>query len=241
MPPAQEPNNEEARLNALRDYQVLDTAPEQCFDDFTCLAAHICQTPISLISLIDSDRQWFKSSVGLDVQQTHRDVAFCSHAILKPEKLMVVPDTHEDERFRSNPLVLEDPNIRFYAGAPLVTPKGLALGTLCAIDRVPRELSEQQLNALLALSRRVVAQLELRRVSLSLADALDKITILEGLLPICIYCRRVRNDKGYWTQVDDYLRQNSDLEFIQEMCVGCFQNNRESADPSASGTPFVES
>lgn len=225
MPAAQKPTTEEIRLLALHQYQILDTEPEECFDDFTQLASQICETPISLISLIDSNRQWFKSTVGLDARETDRDMAFCGHAILEPQEMLIVPDAFEDQRFRDNPLVLGDPNIRFYAGAPLVTSQGFALGTLCAIDHVPRSLSDRQQNALSALSRRVVAQLELRKVTASLAEALDKISVLEGLLPICVHCRRVRNDKGYWSQVDDYLREHSDLEFVQEMCVGCFEVN----------------
>lgn len=153
---------EAARLTALRSYDILDTGPEKSFDDLTSLASHVCETPIALISLVDSDRQWFKSKVGLDLSQTSRDIAFCSHAIEQPD-LFVIRDATQDERFSSNPLVVSEPQIRFYAAMPVFSSDGEhALGTLCVIDREPRDLDERQTEALRALARQVQAQLELR-------------------------------------------------------------------------------
>jgi GAF domain-containing protein len=163
--------NESARTEALHKYAILDTEPEQAFDDFVLLASFICKTPIALISLVDEDRQWFKSKIGLSLSETARDVAICATAIQQPD-VFVVPDTLNDERFRNNPLVVAEPNIRFYAGAPLIDEEGHALGTICVIDRIPREFAADQRAALKALSRLVLAQLEFRRNLMLLKEAL---------------------------------------------------------------------
>jgi two-component system, sensor histidine kinase and response regulator len=155
------PENEAARLAALRGLGILDTPPELAYDELCTLAAHICQAPIALISFVDEDRQWFKSRVGWTAEESCRDVAFCAHAILQPD-LLVVPDARADERFANNPLVTSPPSIRFYAGAPLVTAAGHALGTLCVLDHKPRELTAEQARALRALSHQVMAHVHLR-------------------------------------------------------------------------------
>ena len=166
--PAPLPFNEARRLQALHAYDLLDTVEEQAYQDFTTLASAVCRAPIALISLIDSERQWFKSKVGLDVSETPRDSAFCAHAILRPGETMEVPDALQDPRFATNPLVHGDPHIRFYAGAPILTPDGLPLGTVCIIDREPRRLLSVERQALESLARQVVTQLELSRARATL-------------------------------------------------------------------------
>ncbi|WP_009630684.1 GAF domain-containing sensor histidine kinase [Synechocystis sp. PCC 7509] len=164
------PDNEAQRLKALYGCKILDTASEQAFDDITRLAAQICGTPISLVSLVEAERQWFKSKVGLEAIETSRDVSFCAHAILQPD-ILIVSDTLVDKRFATNPLVTSDPQIRFYAGVPLFSPQGYALGTLCVIDFVSRKLSQEQVEALRILGRQASSQIELRCNLVNLVSA----------------------------------------------------------------------
>jgi GAF domain-containing protein len=218
------PTQEAARLEVLHQYHLLDTPPENSYDDITKLATYICDVPIALISLVDADRQWFKSRVGLEVNETSRDISFCAHAILE-RTMMVVHDALQDQRFADNPLVTCAPGIRFYAGAPLITPSGQAIGTLCVIDRDPRELSEDQQQALAALARQVVVQIELRRILTQLADSLEKIRLMEGLIPICSYCKGIRNDQGYWSTIEKFIEQHSDVGFTHGVCNDCMRQH----------------
>jgi len=219
------PANEAERLKALREYHILDTETEQSYDDITTLAAHICGVPIAMISLVDEFRQWFKSKVGIEQPETSREVAFCAHAILQNQPF-VVRDATRDKRFADNVLVTGEPHIRFYAGIPLVNPEGLALGTLCVVDRQPRRLSAEQQQALQALSRQVMALLELRRVAARLADALAQVKTLQGLLPICAWCKRIRDDKGYWSQVEKYFHDHTGADFSHGICPECLKKVR---------------
>lgn len=159
------PENEANRQAALKAYQILDTLSEAEYDEITALASFICETPISLISLIDDHRQWFKSNLGIDVTETPKEIAFCAHAINDPKNPLVVEDARKDERFFDNPLVTEQPNVVFYAGIPLVNEDGFALGTLCVIDQKPKELKPAQLKALQLLANQLMKLLELRKKS----------------------------------------------------------------------------
>ncbi|HEV7643745.1 MAG TPA: diguanylate cyclase [Pyrinomonadaceae bacterium] len=203
------PVDEEARLAALREHQILDTPGEQEYDDITFLAAQICGTPIASIALIDEDRSWPKSIIGFDVGNTPRKDAFCAHTIMYSSP-MVVPDALLDERFANNPFVTSEPFIRFYAGAPLFTRENLALGTLCVIDRKPREITPQQLDGLQALARQVSLRLELRRASLMLQKAnaeLEDLSLHDDLTGLY-------NRRGF------FLHAEQQLKLFRERKVG---------------------
>src|SRR6185503_3946259 len=187
--------DEKRRLRNLQSYRVLDTPPEQAFDDFTLLASHICSTPIALVSLIDENRVWLKSKVGLEVSEIPRDVCFCSHAILDPSQPLIVSDACADPRFSRNPLVTGDPHIRFYAGVPLVSPEGFPLGTMCVMDREPRELKPVQMECLRAIARQVIEHLMLRR---SMKDQLQAVM-------------RLQEAQAALTQAEDLMENASDM------------------------------
>lgn len=172
------PYNEADRLAALYSLNVLDSAPEKDFDDIVALAASICDAPISMVSLIDHDRQWFKAGIGTHLTETTRDLSFCAHTILGTD-LMTVPDARADARFAGNPAVTAEGGVRSYAGAPLITSDGFGLGALCVFDAEPRRFEAEQLQALRALARQVTSQLELRRYAVSLAGTTARLQELE--------------------------------------------------------------
>ena len=185
LPPI--PTDEQQRLQTLASYAVMDTPEEPAFDDLVKLAGRICDAPIALVSLVDAERQWFKARIGLEAHETSRDHSFCAHAIGHPSEPMVVEDALEDPRFRDNPLVQGEPNIRFYAGVPMVAPDGQPMGSFCVIDRRPRSLSDAQLQMLRLLAREAMAQLELRRQGLELDRLVRQYkgimdTLVEGVL-----------------------------------------------------------
>ena len=230
------PNDLQNRLAALAAYDIMDSPPEQMFDDITRLASYICATPIALITLLDASRQWFKSKVGFQSDSTPIEQAFCAHAIAQKD-VLIVRDATLDARFSANSLVTSDPNIRFYAGAQLVTPDGVALGTLCAIDSVPRDLWPEQISALETLARQVVHILELRKIIADLKAARDekedaerKVGMLESLIPLCSWCRKIRCDDDSWQTVETYIARNSPSRVTHGICPACAEVAK--SDPS---------
>tara|TARA_B100001250_G_scaffold358776_1_gene335276 strand:+ start:1618 stop:2232 length:615 start_codon:yes stop_codon:yes gene_type:complete len=169
------------------------------------------------MSLVDADKQWFKSRYGFETQETSRDVSFCAHVITTPEPL-IIEDALLDERFKSNPLVVEEPKISLYAGFPLQTPNDQRIGTLCVIDRKPGHLSDLQHQIMEALSRQVVSFLELRKRSICLLDALSNINKMEGIITKCSYCKEVRDTNGQWQHLEKYLSKITDIRFSHGVC-----------------------
>ena len=219
-------NDEARRLAALRQYSLVDLSPERAFDDLTALAARICEAPISLISLVDERRQWFKSKIGLSFRQIPRDISFCRYTILQPD-IFIVPDAAQDERFAGDPLVTGRAHIRFYAGAPLLTRDGQALGTLCIMDRVPRQLKPSQQEALSALSRQVMAQLELHRNTRELAESDTRLFQVLRSCPVALAINRMSDGTFVdvnsvfsrvvgWTREDVIGHTASELHIVEE-------------------------
>lgn len=212
------------RLQALDEYRILGTDPEQCYDDITQIASLTCGTPIALMSLVDADRQWFKSKVGIDARETPRDWSFCSHAI-KSDRPMVVEDALHDERFSQNPLVTGEPHIRLYAGFPLKTPEDQRIGTLCVIDREPHTLTDIQMQVMQALSRQVVVLLELRKRSLRLIEAVSQFHGKGNMLPTCSWCKEVRDGSGEWQHLETYMRRHTKIRFSHGICDKCMETH----------------
>jgi hypothetical protein len=238
------PEHEADRLDTLRGYGILDTHPEERFDDLTRLAAFVCGTPISVMSLVDEDRQWFKSKIGIEARQTPREHAFCAHAIMSPE-MFVVPDATKDPRFAHNPLVVGEPHVRFYAAAPLAAPNGHHLGALCVIDRVPRELGREQLEALRILGRQVMAQVVLGKNLHELKAALKAREEVEHDMERLIRdyqeaktmirtltCKKVRDDQGYWKSVEAYIASSMGVDTASAICPECLQKHSAEARPA---------
>lgn len=223
------PNWEQARLAALRRYNILDTPEEAEFDDLTKIIACVFQAPIAVVNFIDDDRQWFKSEVGLGTRETPLDVSICKFALFE-EELMVVPDTTLDSRFKNNPLVTGEPFLRFYAGSLLKSSDGLPLGTLCVLDHKPRQISEFEKQALSALARQVMTMLELRLATAELArrnaelvSARSEIHTLEKLLPICSKCKKIRKEDDSWIPIETFLCDHLETEMTHGLCPICVE------------------
>ena len=223
---ASKPENEKERISALYEYNLLDSISEKDYDDITHIAAEICGMPISLISIIDHDRQWFKARVGLEEEETHRDVAFCSHAILNPREMFIINDVVKDERFHDNPLVTGKPSIGFYAGVPLLNDAGYPLGTLCVLDKKPNDLSREQKVTLKALARQVVASFELRKMNLSITAQKAQLEELNKDLNHFAYvvahdvkspCSSLAMSVGYLKDKYAAVLDKEGIEFLDQM------------------------
>jgi len=224
LPASPLPENEEERLNALSEYRILGTSPEQSYDDITQIASTVCSTPIALLSLVDTNRQWFKSKVGVDIQETPRDWSFCAHAIHSSEPL-IVSDATMDTRFSDNPLVCGEPQIRLYAGFPLENSASLRVGTLCVIDRKPRCLTDRECDVMKALARQVVAFLELRKKSINLIESFCTHSGGNRMISTCSYCRKAQDQNGDWMHLDKYLSKRSNLNFTHGICDSCIEEH----------------
>lgn len=211
--------NEIERLQTLNSYSILDTLPEKEYDEITFLASQICGTPISLISLIDENRQWFKSNLGLEVRETAREIAFCAHAINDQDNIFIVNDSRIDDRFSDNPLVTKNPFVIFYAGIPLVSPNGHALGTLCVIDNVPRNLDQSQINALKILSNQLMRILELRLSIIDLKKSEENLKRLNTTKDklFSIIGHDLREPIGGLKPMLDYLLKSADLTDVEKV------------------------
>ena len=224
MRAAPNPPNEAERLRSLSEYRILGTKPEKAFDNITMMASEICEAPIALISIIDEDRQWFKSKVGLEATETTRDISFCAHTILD-SKPMVIEDALADEKFRDNPLVQKAPHIRLYAGFPLKTDVSHRIGTLCVIDRIPKSLTKTQLKIMQGLADQAAMLLELRRRSLSLLEEFCKMNDDGGIITTCSYCKSIRDSHGTWLPFEHFLMRHSTLNFSHGICRKCMEKH----------------
>ncbi len=227
-------SQEAERIQVLREFGILDTEPEASYDQLTEMAATLCAAPVAVISLVDQERQWFKSRVGLTPAETPLDVSFCAHAI-QQDSIMIIPDTIEDLRFQANALVVDGPKFRFYAGVPLITAEAQKLGTLCVLDTVPRQLSEREISFLEKLAKQVMSLLESRRIYRlrqaftneqaqqidELKSALNQFEWLDGFLTVCSSCRSIQDENKNWLSLEAYIREHSAAEFSHGICPDC--------------------
>lgn len=213
--------NEAFRLEVLSRYQ-LSRESEEDFENMVALATLLCKAQTGLVSILEEDHQWFKARRNMAAPGTSRDVAFCAHTI-QTNDIMVVPDAQKDPRFQDNPLVTGEPFIRFYAGVPIKSKEGPPLGTLCVIDNYPRSLTDEQQRALYHLAKLTSVLFEQRRQYVELCDAVKHIKTLEGLLPICSYCKMIRKDDNSWTPIESFLAENSEASLTHGICESCFE------------------
>lgn len=207
--------NKKTRPEQLKRHELVETRVKTFYDDFTYLASKICKTPIAIISLVGSKKQWFTAGNGLNFNETSPDSTPCRHTILEDETL-IIPDTAKDERFLDNDLIFNDSKIRFYAGTPLIDSERYSLGTLCVMDYLPRQLEDYQIKSLEILGRQISLQIEL------IGGAEEK-EFMKKLLPICSYCKQVSDEEKKWHEIDNHLSKNTNLRFTHSVCPSCHE------------------
>jgi hypothetical protein len=225
---SREPSREQLRLDALRLYGVLDCEPERRYDEIANLAAAALDMPIAMVSLVDADRQWPLATVGIARDEVPRSQSFCTHAIGRDEPL-VIDDASSDARVSSTLLVTGETKARFYAGAPLVTPQGHHVGTVCVIDRTPRELSPRKLDILVGLARQTIELLEHRLTAARLLDAQARLRTMATLIPICSHCRKVRDESNQWLTLERLVQAKTGSRFTHGICPECVREHYPAA------------
>ncbi len=216
------PENEAKRLEALRRYAAFDSGPDQAFEDIAAVAAHVVGAPIALVTLVGETRERYKASIGFKGNGVPREESFCTHTILGKD-VMVVEDATADPRFARNPHVTGAGGVRFYAGAPIIDDGGNGLGSVCVVDTRPGKLAANQQSALMALARTAMRLLEQRLLAHQLAEALNEVKTVQGLLCICSSCKNIRTDEGYWSRVEEYFSTHTDALFSHGLCPACFE------------------
>jgi hypothetical protein len=223
---ARQPAHEQARLDALRRYGILDSEPERRFDDIAKLAAAALDMPIAMVSLVDEDRQWSMATVGIERGEVPRAQSFCTHAITQ-DWTLVIEDTSIDARVSM--IVSDQLQARFYAGAPLITPEGQRVGTVCVIDRTPRTLARRELDILAGLARQTIELLEHRLTAARLGDAQQRLSTMATLIPICSHCRKVRDEGNHWLTLERLVQAKTGSRFTHGICPDCVREHYPAA------------
>jgi GAF domain-containing protein len=223
-----QPAPEQARLDALRRYGILDSEPERRFDDIAKLAAAALDMPIAMVSLVDEDRQWSMATVGIARGEVPRAQSFCTHAITQDWSL-VIEDASVDARVHATTLVSGATQARFYAGAPLITPEGHRVGTVCVIDKTPRTLARRELDILSGLARQTIELLEHRLTAARLGEAQQRLQTMATLIPICSHCRKVRDEGNHWLTLERLVQAKTGSRFTHGICPDCVREHYPAA------------
>lgn len=225
---ARQPSHEQARLDALHRYGILDSEPERRFDDIAKLAAAALDMPIAMVSFVDDERQWSMASVGIARGDVPRAQSFCTHAITQ-DWLLVIEDTSVDTRVNATVMVSGPAQARFYAGAPLITPEGQRVGTVCVMDQAPRTLARRELDILAGLARQTIELLEHRLTAARLADAQQRLQTMATLIPICSHCRKVRDEGNHWLTLERLVQAKTGSRFTHGICPDCVREHYPAA------------